>query len=70
MIIADTPSAILAYRLLAMKSALKLETLGLSSSRGSVSNDVRYLCGSRTRDKKKLLAEFENHLKHQGILKS
>ena len=68
MIIADTPSAILAYRLLAMKSALKLETLGLSSSRGSVSNDVRYLC-SRTRDKKKLLAEFENHLKHQGILK-
>lgn len=68
MIIADTPSAILAYRLLAMKSALKLETLGLSSSRGSVSNDVRYLCGSRTRDKKKLLAEFESTLKLQGIL--
>lgn len=67
--IADTPSAILAYRLLAMKGALKLESLGLTSSRGSVSNEVRLLCGSRTRDKKKLLAEFETHLKHHGILK-
>jgi hypothetical protein len=67
--IADTPSAIFAYRLLAMKSALKLETLGLTSRRGSVSNDVRHLCGSRTRDKKKLLAEFENKLREQGILK-
>lgn len=67
--IADTPSAIFAYRLLAMKSALKLESLGLTSSRGSVSNDVRKLCSSRTRDKKKLLAEFENHLKHHGFLK-
>ena len=67
--IADTPSTILAYRLLAMKSALKLESLGLTSSRGSVSNDVRKLCSSRTRDKKKLLAEFENHLKYHGFLK-
>jgi hypothetical protein len=67
--IADTPSSILAYRLLAMKGALKLESLGLTSSRGSVSENVRKLCGSRTRDKKKLLAEFENLLKHNNILK-
>jgi len=40
MIIADTPSAILAYRLLAFRSALKLETLGMTNSRGSVSNHV------------------------------
>ena len=68
--ITDTPSAILAYRLLAFRSALKLETLGLTSSRGSVSNNVRKLCGSRTRDKKKLLAEYETHLKAHNILKS
>jgi len=67
--IADTPSSIFAYRLLAMKGALKLETLGLKSSHGSVSENVRKLCGSRTRDKKKLLAEFESHLKNHNILK-
>lgn len=67
--IADTPSTIFAYHLLAMKGALKLETLGLSSSRGSVSENVRKLCGSRTRDKKKLLAEFESQLKDRNILK-
>jgi len=70
MIIADTPSAILAYRLLAFRSALKLESLGITSSRGSVSNHVRKMCSSRTRDKKKLLAEYENLLKHHGFLKS
>jgi len=68
--IADIPSLILAYRLLAFRSALKLETLGLTSSRGSVSNHVRKLCSSRTRDKKKLLAEYETHLKAHNILKS
>ena len=69
MIVADTPSAILAYRLLAFRSALKLESLGMTSSRGSVSNHVRKMCSSRTRDKKKLLAEYETLLKHHGFLK-
>lgn len=67
--IADTPSAILAYRLLAFRSALKLETLGMTNSRGSVSNHVRKMCSSRTRDKKKLLEVFESYLKSVNVLR-
>lgn len=69
MIIADTPSAILAYRLLAMKSALKLETLGLRHSSGkSVAPQVRYLIGSRTKNKKALLDQYVTFLQNHSIL--
>lgn len=67
-IICDTPDKILAFNLLAMRSALKLEILGMKHSRGPVSKSVRYLTGTRTRDKKKLLAEFETLLKQYGFL--
>lgn len=67
-IIADTPEKILAYRLLTMRSALKLESLGMKSSRGSVAKAVRHFIGSRTRDKRALLNEFETHLRGISIL--
>jgi hypothetical protein len=68
-IVCDTPDKIFAFQLLSMRSALKLEILGLKFSRGSVAQQVRYLTGSRTRDKKKLLGEFETLLKFHGFLK-
>ena len=56
--------------LLRTHHALRLEISGVWSSKcNNASKLVRYLINSRTRNKKKLLAEFENHLKHQGILK-
>lgn len=68
-IVCDTPDKIFAFQLLAMRGALKLETLGLKHSRGSVSNSVRRFTGTRTRDKKKLLAEFESLLRHYNFIK-
>ena len=67
-IIADTPEKILAYRLLMMRSALKLEALRLKSSRGSVAKAVRRFLGSRTRNKRTLLKEFETHLRWISVL--
>jgi len=50
--IADTPDKIFAYKLLALKGALKLETLGLRHSSGkSVAPQIRYLIGSRTKNR-------------------
>jgi hypothetical protein len=68
-IICDTPDKIFAFRLLALKGALKLETRGLRVSRGvNAANTVRHLIGSRTRNKVDLLAEYETFLKSNGIL--
>lgn len=67
-IICDTPDKILAYQLLAMRSALKLEILGMKHSRGSVAKSIRYLTGTRTQNKQKLLAEFESLLKHYNFI--
>ena len=68
-IICDTPDKILAYQLLAMKGALKLETLGMKHSRGSVAATVRRLIGSRTRNKVELLKEYETVLRRINILR-
>jgi len=68
-IICDTPESIMAFRLLAMRGALKLETKGLRHSRGSVANSVRHMLNSRTKNKEKLLAEYESYLHTAGILK-
>lgn len=56
--ICDTPEMINAYHLLSLKMALKLETVGLKQRGGSVSNTIRQLIGSKTRDKKTLLVEY------------
>lgn len=71
-IICDTPDKINAYRLLAMKSALKLESIGLRHSRGSVAKLVREELKSKGKkapaNKALLLAEYEKHLKEIGVL--
>lgn len=67
--IANTPDKIFAYRLLALKGALKLETLGLRHSSGkSVAPQVRYLIGSRTKNKKALLDQYVTFLQNRSIL--
>lgn len=67
--IADTPSQIFAYKLLALKGALKLETLGLRHSSGkSVAPQVRFLIGSRTKNKKALLDQYVTFLQNKNIL--
>jgi hypothetical protein len=68
--IADTPELVNAYRLLSLKGALKLETFGLTHSRGSVAAIVREILGSKTKNKPALLAEFIQYLKDENILQS
>lgn len=58
----NTPEGINAFHLLSIKYALKLEAIGLRHSRGSVAKMVRGMIGSKTRDKKTLLGEYENWL--------
>jgi hypothetical protein len=65
--ILDTPKDIEAYRLLALKGALKMETIGLKS-RFNVAEQIRQMIGSITRNKKKLLTEYEAWLREKGVL--
>jgi hypothetical protein len=67
--IADTPEKIAGYQLLTLKAMLKLESLGMKHSKGSVAPTVRQVIGSKTRDKKALLAEYVDFLKDVGLLK-
>ena len=69
MIVCDTPDKILAFQLLSIRSALRLETLGLKFSRGSVAQKVRHMLGVNIKNKKELLAEYESYLKAHGFLK-
>ena len=69
----DTPEAIEAYRLLALKSALKLECLGIQMSRGVRASvlvrDALTDAGYKPeRNKAKLLSQFELVLRMSGIL--
>jgi len=68
LIVCDTPDKILAFQLLATRSALKMEIIGLRHSRGSVAQKVREMMGVKTRDKEKLLAIFNDYLKVKGFL--
>lgn len=58
----NTPEGISAFHLLSIKYALKLESIGLKHSRGSVAKLVRGMTGSKTRNKQELLAEYEGWL--------
>jgi len=72
-LVIDTPEGISAYRLLALKGALKLETRGLQMSRGfKVSVAVRDIlkdAGKKTpASKVKLLEAYEAHLREIKVL--
>lgn len=62
------PHQIEAFQLLAIRAALRLETLGMTRSAGSIAGRVRDLLGSKTRSKQALLLEFDARLREVGIL--
>lgn len=69
MTILDTPEAIEAYRLLALKGALKLESVGLRRGRGQSALSIVRAMGIKARTAKDALPLYEAHLRGLGILK-
>ena len=72
-IVIDTPQGIEAYRLLTLRSALKLECLGMSHSRGfraSVAiRDILKKAGWQTsRNKEQLSIAYADYLRSIGVL--
>ena len=67
-IIIDTPEGIAAYRMLALRSALKLEILGMKHSRGSAYATIKREFNLRG-NRQKVLEQYENLLREKGILK-
>lgn len=63
-----TGDGIVAYRLLALRSMLALEIKGLKHSRGSIAARIRQEFGLKSRNKTKLLAEYEAVLRARGVL--
>ena len=63
----DTPEGIAAYRLLVLRSRLKLEILGMRSSINTA-QVIRREFGLKTRNRAKLLEEYESILRDMGIL--
>ena len=71
--IASTPEQISAFQLLALKGALKLESLGMHHSSGNrASVSARHVLNQAhkqaPRNLVKLLAVYESHLRELGIL--
>lgn len=62
-----TGDGIAVYRLLALRSALRLEIHGLKHSSGSIAERIRKEFGLKSRNKTKLLAEYETILRARGI---
>ena len=50
------------FRLIAMRGALKMETLGMKRRGASASSMVREILNVKTRNKKDLLIQFEDYL--------
>lgn len=63
-----TGDGIVAYRLLALRSMLALEIKGLKHSSGSIASRIRQEFGLKSRNKTKLLAEYEAVLRARGVL--
>jgi len=65
----DTPEGINAFFLLAQRSALKLEIMGMRHSSGrSVSKYLKDTFGFKG-NKAKVLEQFEAYLRAQGVLR-
>jgi hypothetical protein len=72
---AETPEAVAGYRLLAIRSALKLERMGLKMGRGTrasiLARDVLKAAGKKAPAKlAELHAVYGDHLRELGILTS
>jgi hypothetical protein len=68
-IVCSGPEAVMAYRMLALRSALSLESKGLKMSRGvSALKIVRSEFGIKSRTAIKALAEYEQYLRSIGMI--
>ena len=67
MIIADTPEKINAFRLLALKGALKMETLGMTRRGPSAYSIVKKEFGFKG-SKQKVYDQYIQHLTEIGVL--
>jgi hypothetical protein len=68
MIIADTPERIHAFRMLAIRGALKLESLGMIRSRTRSALAIVRRMGIKARTAREALPLFEAKLRKEGIL--
>ena len=66
--IADTPDSIQAYRMLALKGALKLESLGIRRKGPSALALVKSL-GIKARTAKAAMPLFDAYLRQEGVLR-
>ena len=64
----DTPDGIETFRLLSIKGRLKLEIQTGLRWRIATAPIVRKIIGSTTKNKVKLLAEYEQYLRDRGII--
>jgi hypothetical protein len=68
-IVFSGPEAVNAYRMLALRSALSLESKGLKMSRGiSALKIVRQEFGIKARTSAKALPEYEQYLRSIGMI--
>jgi len=67
-IILDTPAQINAFRLLALRGALKMESVGMKRRGPSALTLVKKETGIKARTAKDALPLFEAHLRGLGIL--
>ena len=67
-IIADNPRLLLGYQLLAIKGALKLESIGMRRAGPSALSQVKAM-GIKARTAKQALPLFVAMLRNEGILK-
>ena len=67
-IVLDTPAQINAFRLLSLRGALKLESVGLKRRGPSALTLVKKETGIKARTAKDALPLFEAHLRGLGIL--
>lgn len=67
MLIADTPDKIEAFRLLALRGALKLEILGMRRNGRSAATIVKQEFGLKGNNKS-VLKQYEAILRERGIL--
>lgn len=65
MIVLDTPEGIAFYQLCALRGALKLEVLGMRSSRGSAGAVARRVLNTKERSKRVLLGMVEDEISHR-----
>lgn len=70
MIVCDTPEMIEAFKLLSLKGALKLESIGLKRRGPSALSEVKKITGIKARSAADMLPKYIAWLEEKGFLQS